>query len=499
MPLNEELERLLVAGTVSAIGQAYRDGLLSIEDAVIWYLARIETLNQAGPKLNAVKAVATNAIEEAARLDEELATGHDRGPLHGIPILIKANVMMGQSYTVHAGVAALRKFRPTITATVVARLRDAGAIILGQTNMTEFADYVADVMPAGFSGAEGMVLNPHGIAYRRGPYGRGLGSSVGSASSVAAGLAPLAIGGETQNSIQTPASYSSVVGYKPSLGAITRAGIMPLVPSQDAAGFIGRTVGDVAIATAAVAGADVRDAASMLWPIERQEGARTRIADMSQLTIGVPRRAMADREQFADVMPQFNAALASLAGAGATIVDPCDLPSADALQEVRSTVFATEFKEALNCFLADQRPSEDIHSLADLIAWNAAHPEVIPYGQSLLIAAEATHGIRHISYIEDKRRDLELSRTNGIDAAMSAGNVDVLIAPMGAAAKCTGKAGAPTLAIPMGMSADGTPFGVTLYARWGDDDAVLAAGALVEAHIGDRRLPNLALNDQENQ
>ncbi len=494
MPLNEELERLLISGSASAIGQAYRDGLLSIEDAVKWYLARIEALNQAGPKLNAVKTVATNAIEEAARLDEELATGHDRGPLHGIPILIKANVMMGPDYTVHAGVAALRDFRPTITATLVTRLRAAGAIILGQTNMTEFADYVADVMPAGFSGAEGMVLNPHGITY-----GRGQGSSVGSASSVAAGFAPLAVGGETQNSIQTPASYSSVVGYKPSLGAITRAGIMPLVPSQDAAGFIGRTVNDVAIATAAVAGADVRDAASMLWSIERREGALSRVTDISQLTIGVPRRAMADRDQFADVMPQFNAALAFLAMAGATIVDPCDLPSAEALQDVRSTVFATEFKEALNCFLADHHPSEDIHSLADLIAWNSVHAEVIPYGQSLLIAAEATHGIRHISYISDKRRDLELSRTQGIDAAMSAGNVDVLIAPMGAAAKCTGKAGAPTLAIPVGLSAKGTPFGVTLYARWGDDDAVLAAGALVEAHIGDRRLPKLDSNNQEIQ
>lgn len=492
MPFPSDLDTLLQSGSIAQIGAAYRKGSISIEQAAGWLLARIARLNHAGPKLNAVKAVSTTAIEDAQRLDSELAAGHDRGPLHGIPVLIKANVMMGPDYTVHAGVTAFRNFRPTITATLVTRLRDAGAIILGQTNMTEFADYVADVMPAGFSGAEGMVMNPHGI-----DYGRGQGSSVGSASAVAAGFAPLAIGGETQNSIQTPASYSSVVGYKPSLGAIARAGIMPLVPTQDAAGFLGRSVADVAMATAAISGGDVRDAASMLWPIERHEGAAGRIATMSDLRIGVPRRAMADREQFADVVPAFDAALAALAHAGATIVDPCDLPSADALHDVRSTVFATEFKESLNCFLADHRPSEEVHTLADLIAWNTAHPETIPYGQSLLIAAEATRGIAHPSYIADKRRDLQLSRCDGIDAALHVGNVDVLIAPMGAAAKCTGKAGAPTLAIPVGLSADGTPFGITLYARWGDDEAVLAAGALVEAHIGNRRVPTMIRGELE--
>lgn len=484
MPCTKELDALLEAGSVRQIGEAYRSGRISIEQSVRWFLARIERFNHAGPKLNAVKAVSVTAIEDAQRLDDALAKGHDRGSMHGIPVLIKANVMMGPDYTVHAGVTAFRDFRPTITATLVIRLREAGAIVLGQTNMTEFADYVADVMPAGFSGAEGTVLNPHGI-----DYGRGQGSSVGSASAVAAGFAPLAIGGETQNSIQTPASYSSVVGYKPSLGALTRAGIMPLVPTQDAPGFLGRTVTDVAAATAAMAGADVRDAASMVWPIERQEGAAARITSISDLTIGVPRRAMADREQFAGVMPEFDAALAALARAGATIVDPCDLPSADALHDVQSTVFATEFKASLNCFLADHRPSEDVHTLSDLIAWNTARPETIPFGQSLLIAAEATQGIAHPSYIADKRRDQQLSRAEGIDAALHSGNVDVLVAPMGAAAKCTGKAGAPTLAVPVGLSADGTPFGITLYARWGDDEAVLTAGALVEAHIGDRRLP----------
>ena len=369
MSLGKELDGLLEFGTVAQIANAYRSGAVSIENAICWFLARIETYNHAGPSLNAVKAISATAIFEAQKLDVELAAGQDRGPLHGIPVLIKANVMMGPDYSVHAGVAALRNFRPTITATIVARLRAAGAIILGQTNMTEFADYVSDIMPAGFSGAEGYVLNPHGIEY-----GRGQGSSVGSAAAVAASFAPLAIGGETQNSIQTPASYSSVTGFKPSLGALSRAGIMPLVPSQDAPGFIGRCVADIATATAAVAGADVRDAASMQWPIDQHDDTAQRVSKTSDLRIGVPRRAMADRDQFVDVMPQFEAALAGLARAGATIVDPCDLPSADALQDVRSTVFATEFKESLNCFLEDHRPLDVVQTLADLIAWNSANP-----------------------------------------------------------------------------------------------------------------------------
>jgi amidase len=481
--MDKSVSAMLESGTCADIGAAYRGGTVSVANAIGWYLDRIARLNAAGPALNAVKSVSPTALAEALLLDNELANGRDRGLLHGIPVLIKANVLMGPDYTVHAGVAAFKQFRPAITATLITRLRVAGAVILGQTNMTEFADYVSDIMPAEFSGAEGVVRNPHGISY-----GRGQGSSVGSAAAVAAAFAPLAVGGETQNSIQTPASYSSVVGFKPSIGALTRAGIMPLVPTQDAPGFLGRTVADVAMAVAAVAGADTRDPLSMDVPIVHHTRPREPCRSLTQVRIGVPRRAMADREQFAELMQQFNAALSALANAGATIVDPCDLPSAEQLQDVRSCVFATEFKAALNDFLADHAPAKGINSLADLIAWNEAHPEHIPYGQSLMIAAEATQGISSPQYLADKRRDNILSRTAGIDAAFAIGNVDVLIAPMGAAAKCTGKAGAPTLAIPVGKSSDGTPFGMTLYARVGDDADLLAAGALIEAAIGQRVL-----------
>jgi len=481
-----DVERTLLEGTVRAIGGAYRKRELSIRESVSWFLSRIDTFNQKGPALNAVKDVSSHALEDARALDEELAAGRDRGPLHGIPILIKDNIFIANEYTTTAGVTALKDFVPTTTATLVRRLSDAGAIILGKTKLTEFADYVSDVMPAEFSGAGGVVRNPHGISY-----GRGQGSSVGSAAAVAAGFAPLAIGGETQNSIQTPSSYSSVVGFKASVGMISRVGIMPLVPSQDAPGPIARTVEDAAIVFAAIGGADPRDAVSIQMQMQCDNGRGRGLESLAHVRIGVPRIAMADREQFASIMPEFEEALSSLSRAGAQIVDPCDLPSAEQVQDVRSCVFRTEFKAALNAFLEDYNAPCGIASLEALIRWNEAHPRHIPYGQSLLIAAQETKGLADPQYLADRARDIALSRTGGIDAALYAGNADVLIAPMGAAAKCTGKAGVPTLAIPVGLDESGVPFGITLYTALGRDNLLLAVGKLVERAIGKRQLPKL--------
>ncbi|MBY0511519.1 MAG: hypothetical protein K2P94_15375 [Rhodospirillaceae bacterium] len=480
------VEETLTSGSIAEIGGLFRSRKVSAQEATDWYQRRIESFNHKGPALNCVKDISKTAVAEAKRLDQELASGRDRGPLHGIPVLIKDNVFVADAYTTTAGVKALDKFVPKTTATLVQRLQDAGAIVLGKTWLTEFADYVSDVMPSEFSGAGGVVRNPHGI-----PYGRGQGSSVGSASAVAAGFAPLAIGGETQNSIQTPSSYSSVVGFKASVGMISRVGIMPLVPSQDAPGPIARSVADAKLVFDIIGGADARDAVSMQTQALCDNRRGAGLESLSHIRIGVPRIAMANREQFAGVMPQFEGALSALSKAGAKIIDPCDMPSAEQMQEVRSCVFRTEFKAALNAFLEDHNAPCGIGSLEDLIRWNNAHPEHIPYGQSLLLAAQETKGLRDPQYIADRARDLALSRAGGIDAALAGGDVDVLIAPMGCAAKCTGKAGAPTLAIPVGLDKDGVPFGVTIYTAFGRDALLLAAGRLVEQAIGDRRLPKL--------
>ncbi len=337
------VEHCLFDGSLPAIGSEFRSRRLSVREAVAWYMARIEAFDRAGPALNAVRALNPRALEEAGERDDEFARGLDRGPLHGIPVLLKDNIL-AVGMKASAGAAALADFMPRRDATLVRRLRDAGAVVLGKTNMTEFADYVSDVMPSGFSSAGGIVRNPHGIEY-----GRGQGSSVGSAAAVAASFAPVAIGSETQNSIQTPACYSSVAGYKPSVGVVSRDGVIPLVPSQDTPGPLARSIDDAALVAAAIAGADMRDTLTLTQPGWR--GKLERCDTLAGVRIGVPRRTIADRADLSGVLPLFEDVLSLLAGAGARIVDPCDLPSAEALQDVRSCVFRTEFKAALNEFL----------------------------------------------------------------------------------------------------------------------------------------------------
>ncbi len=482
--MTPDMDDVLLRGSIASIHALLGARRCTVAELTQWYLSRIEAFNHAGPKLNAVRLLSTHALEDARRADEALASGHKFGVLHGIPVLIKDNVSIAHEYPTPAGATALLGFVPRHTATVVKRLTAAGAIVLGKTNLTEFADYVADVMPAEFSSVGGIVRNPHGIAY-----GRGQGSSVGSASAVAAAFAPIAVGGETQNSIQTPANFSSVVGLKPSVGMVSRAGIIPLVPSQDAPGVITRCVEDAALLFDVIAGADAHDPVSVL--MRRDDRSGIGLQDMSHVRIGVPRRAMALRPEFSETLPLFDAALSRLARAGATLVDPCDLPSAEQLQEVRSCVFKTEFKASLDAFLEAHEAPCGIGSLADLVRWNTEHPECIPYGQSLLFAALETRGLNDPQYRLDRLRDIALSRSGGIDAALLGGNVDVLVAPMGAAAKCTGKAGAPTLAVPAGVDATGMPFGITLYTSLGKDALLLAVGGLVERVIGERHIPRL--------
>ncbi|MBN9006051.1 MAG: hypothetical protein J0H40_11620 [Rhizobiales bacterium] len=471
---------LLLNGTIGDLSNAIRARKVSIREIAAFYVARIGAVDRAGIKLNAVRELAPDIEREAVRLDEEFAAGRPRGPLHGIPVLLKDNIMTADGLRASAGVAALADFKPMREATIVKRLRAAGALVLGKTNLTEFADYVSDVMPSGFSGAGGRVKNP----LTGEEYGRGLGSSVGSAASVAASLAPFAIGSETQNSIQSPALASSIVGFKPSTGLVSRAGIIPLVPSQDSPGPLARTVEDLVLVLSAIAGADTADTLGLecLHDIPAQ----LEPLPPRQIRVGIPRRAMADRPDFVDAMAAFHAAIDELRKSGVTIVDPCDLPAAEQLQDVRSSVFRTEFKAAIDAFLIENESPCGIDSLQSLIAWNERHPDAIPYGQSLLLAAQATGGLQDRQYRLDRRRDIYLARRAGIDAATKLGDVDVLMTPMAAAAKCTGKAGAPALAIPIGKGADGAPFGVTLYAPRGKDIKLLQIGLTLFSILGER-------------
>ncbi|MEM6159438.1 amidase family protein [Erwinia sp. P6884] len=461
------------------IGEAIAAGKITSVEATQWYLNRIEALNNGANGVNCVRSISPLALEEASRADAALAAGESRGPLHGVPYLVKDNVFTADGSFASAGCRALAEFIPPYEATLVGRLRDAGAVLLGKTNLTEFADFVAETMPSEFSGTGGVVRNPLGLQY-----GRGQGSSVGSAAAVAAGFCAFAIGSETQNSLQAPAVHSSVVGFKPTVGRVSRHGLIPLVPSQDSPGPLTRTVDDAALVFGAIAGADMKDTATLA----DFESAASRGASLQGVRIGVPRRFIADSVLTEGRKEVFERALASLTQAGAIIVDPCDLPAAEQLNAVRSCVFRTEFKASLNSLLTTLHPC-GMRSMADIISWNNAHPDAIPYGQSLLEAANASPDVRSQQYVEDRQRDIALSLNAGILAAMKAGRADVLLAPMSAAAKCTGKAGAPVVALPAGQDAEGLPFGITLFSAPGHDNAVLQIAGAIEGVIGKRLQP----------
>jgi amidase len=423
-----------------------------------------------------VREVSRTALSEADRADHELAQGLSRGPLHGVPYLLKDNAFTIDGSAATAGARALQGFMPAYPSTVAARLQASGAVLLGKTNMTEFADFVSDVMPSEFSGAGGVVRHPFGLRYDR-----GLGSSVGSAAAVAARLCAFAIGSETQNSLQAPAVHSAVVAFKPTVGAVSRHGIVPLVPSQDSPGPITHCVQDAALVLQAIAGADLRDTATLLWQTSLTDPPPAAAA-LQGLRIGVPRQFLADQVLTATRLSAFQRVLTSLTKQGAVIVDPCDLPTAEALHHVRSTVFRTEFKESLDLLLSTLQPN-GLASLQDIIRWNSAYPEAIPYGQSLLEAAAATEGVHSPQYRADRQQDVALSLTEGILAALARHSVEVLLVPMAAAAKCTGKAGAPVAALPAGQDAAGAPFGITLFSAPGADRRLLSIALAVEAAI----------------
>jgi amidase len=264
---------------------------------------------------------------------------------------------------------------------------------------------------------------------------------------------------------------------------------VPLVPSQDSPGPLARSVEDAALVLSVIAAADCRDSLSIAAALDHPAELRPR--DPWSIRIGVPRRCIADRPDLEVIRPQFEDAIRELRKNGVTVIDPCDLPAAEQLRDVRSSVFRTEFKAALNVFLEQNDAPCGIGSIDDLVRWNNEHPDKIPYGQSLLIAAAETDGLDDPRYRADRKRDIALSRQAGIDAALAFSGTDALIAPMGAAAKCTGKAGAPVIAIPVGLDATGAPFGVTLFTSVGRDGTLLEIGAAVAAIIGQRVGPKL--------
>ena len=430
-----------------------------------------------------------DALAIAGERDRERAAGHVRGALHGVPVLLKDNIATGDAMMTSAGSLALDGVRAQADSHVAGRLRQAGAVLLGKTNLSEWANFRSTRSSSGWSSRGGQVRNAYATDRTPG------GSSSGSGVAVARDFAPAAIGTETDGSIVGPSAMNSIVGIKPTLGLVSRTGIVPIAASQDTAGPMARTVADAAILLGAISGPDPDDPASRPSP----DADFTAFLDSGALRgarIGVARSYCGFHEAVDRV---FERALEVLADAGAVLVDEVPMPSRDDIRAHEITVMRTEFKIGLNDWLSALGPECPVHSLAELIRFNIDHAaRVMPwFGQEQLIAAEKTDGTDSGTYRKALAECRRLTRNEGIDRAIDTFALDALVAPtspvpwaidlvngdnrIGGSSCLAAVSGCPSVTVPAGYVA-GLPVGLSfIAAAWRDGPLIGYAHAFEQA------------------
>jgi amidase len=474
-PLPEVRPFELDETTVSAIQKGMKAGKFTARSLVEKYLARIHQIDKQGPAINSVIEINPDALAIASALDKERKAKGPRGPLHGIPMLIKDNLATADRMQTTAGSLALEGSIPPKDAFVARRLREAGAVILGKTNLSEWANFRSNHSTSGWSGRGGLTRNPY--ALDRNP----CGSSSGSAVAVSANLCALAIGTETDGSIVCPSSANGIVGIKPTLGLVSRSGIIPIAHSQDTAGPMARNVTDAAILLGALTGPDPDDSATS-DSAGKALTDYTRFLDAQGLRgarIGVVRKFFGFNSAVDRLMDN---ALQEMKRQGATIVDPADAESTAKLDDSETEVLLHEFKTDLNAYLAGLGPNAPVHSLKQIIDFNEQHRDTeMPYfGQELFIKAEAKGPLTSKEYLEALEKNHRLSRTEGIDEVMDKFRLDALVAPTGGPAWLTdlvngdhdtggsstlaAVAGYPDISVPAGF-VFGLPVGISFFGR----------------------------------
>lgn len=468
-------------------------GSLTSRQTVQFYLDRIAKIDRAGPKLQAVITLNPHALDDADARDQERAAGHARGPLQGVPLLIKDNIETADGMPTTAGSLALAENDGKRDAPVIARLRAAGAIILGKTNLSEWANYRSLRPVSGWSGMGGLTRNPYGTDRSAS------GSSSGSGAAVAASLAAAALGSETDGSVTSPANVCGIVGLKPTLGLVSRTHIVPISHSQDTAGPMGRTVSDVAALLSIMAGSDPADPATGEADAHRQDFAAMLKPDaLHGKRLGVL-RFLAGFHPETDAV--FNHALETLKAQGATLVEITDFPAMKSVTDAESVVLSTEFKADVNTYLAGTPSAVTARNLADLIAFNTAHQprELGMFGQELFEKSEATGGLSDPGYLAALATAKRLAGPEGLDKIMADNHLDAMVAPTGAPAwvvdaamgdNAVGSAptlpavaGYPHLSVPMG-TVFGLPVGMSFIAGQWQDAKVLAYGYAFEQARG---------------
>lgn len=482
--------------SVPELQSRQRQKLLTAERMAEVYLARIEAIDRAGPGLHSVIEVNPEALAIARALDAEFRVKGPRSPLHGMPVLLKDNIDTGDKMQTTAGSLALAGKPANADSWVAARLRAAGAVILGKTNLSEWANFRSTHSTSGWSGRGGQTKNPY--ALDRNP----CGSSSGTGAAISASLAAVGVGSETDGSVVCPSSMCGIVGIKPTLGLISRAGIIPIAHSQDTAGPMARTVWDAALLLGILTGVDPRDPAT-----QSSDGKAfpdyTRFCDLTGLRgarLGIAR-------QYFNISPFVNSlmeeCIALMRQAGAIIVDPVKFSTNEGWRDTEQTVLLYEFKNDLNAYLATREGS--VKSLADCIAFNEANRSTeMPYfEQELMEQAQAKGPLTDKAYLEALANNLKLTRTEGIDAILAKDNLDAIVAPTAGPAWLTdwvdgdhadsgcssppAVAGYPHITVPAGFQF-GLPLGISFFgAPWTEPKLIKIAYAFEQARKARRK------------
>lgn len=412
--------------TISELQEKMESGELTARRLAELYLERISEIDKDGPYINSIIELNPEALEIADTLDAERREGKTRGPLHGVPILIKDNVDTADRMQTTSGSLALEGHIAAKDAFIVKQLRKAGALILGKTNLSEWANFRGKRSVSGWSSRGGLTRNPYALDRSTS------GSSSGSGAAVAANLCAAAVGTETDGSITSPAQTNGIVGIKPTLGLLSRSGIIPIAHSQDTAGPMARTVADAAILLGAMTGTDSQDAATRLSK-KRSFSNYTKLLDRDGLNgarIGVARNMAGTDPRIIKI---FEHCIEVMKHLGAVIVDPADLPNFDKFSKTEMDVLHYEFKADLNKYLQSVNGTEAVQSMEDVIKFNEENSHrVMPYfGQEHMLRAQETKSLREKKYRDALAKNLRLTRKEGIDAAMRKHKVDALIVPTG--------------------------------------------------------------------
>ena len=496
--------------TIADLQDGMKSGKYSARSIAEKYLARIDAIDKKGPAINAIIELNPDALQIADAMDKERKSGKVRGPLHGIPILIKDNIDTADKMMTTAGSLALVGSKPPVDSTVAQKLRNAGAVILGKTNLSEWANIRSSHSTSGWSGRGGLTKNPYALDRNA------CGSSSGSGAAIAANLCTVAIGTETDGSIVCPSGANCLVGIKPTVGLVSRAGIIPISHSQDGAGPMARSVADAATVLGVLAGADPRDSATNAAGNNALSD-YTKFLDPDGLRgarIGVARKYFGFSE---NVDALINTALDAMTRAGATLIDPADIATFGKFDDSELEVFMYELKADLNAYLAQLGPSAPVKSLKEIIEFNDKHKsEEMPYfGQDLFLKSEAKGPLSEKAYLDALEKNHRLARTEGIDALMDKMQLDAIVAPTagpacltdllngdhftGGSSNAAAVAGYPNINVPAGFL-DGMPVGISFFGRaWSEPKLIKITYAFeqaTKARKSPQFLPTLALNSK---